>query len=403
MGNKNTPKNKPHVVVVDDVNSNLDFIADVLQAEEIDIKVAVNGKEALEVIRKHLPDLILLDIAMPELDGYEVCKELKKDTLTRDIPVIFLTAKILQEDIVKGFEVGAVDYIVKPFNIKELISRVKTHLELRRKTHELLELNQTLEKKVEDRTKELSKSNKELINTNIKLSEANEQLSKLDKAKDEFIRHINHELRTPLQGLHGYILLLDEIDDICQIEDYTNSLKIIADRLIKLAELSLIFTELQTKSYNPVLSNLKVNDCLNNVISFREAEDKDIKINVDNIDDSLVIKADEKLLKSCLTIIVDNAIKYSPDNGTINIKTYIEDSYYIFEIIDNGPGFSAKAREKLFELFTADNLNYKSYGFGIGLATAKSILNVLSGNIEIDNNPDKGATVKVKIPVIIND
>lgn len=119
------------ILIVDDTPQNIQVIGNILSEEGYDTGVAMNGKEALNFVLKQLPDLILLDIKMPEMDGYEVCQILKKEKKTEDIPIIFLTAKTETEDIVKGFDVGGVDYVTKPFNTRELLARIKTHVELK--------------------------------------------------------------------------------------------------------------------------------------------------------------------------------------------------------------------------------------------------------------------------------
>src|SRR5512147_784246 len=124
------------ILVVDDTPANIQALAGTLKERGYQISVATNGKQALEIVERVHPDLILLDVMMPEMDGFETCRRLKASEGTRGIPVIFLTAKTEVEDIVKGFEVGAVDYVAKPFNPHELLARVSTHLtmdELRRK------------------------------------------------------------------------------------------------------------------------------------------------------------------------------------------------------------------------------------------------------------------------------
>src|SRR5512145_2643101 len=160
------PHIKPEVLIVDDIPSNLNFLSEVLHLEGIGVMLATSGMDALEIARYKRPDLILLDIAMPLMDGYEVCARLKADPATRDIPVIYLTARTEPEDILKGFESGAVDYILKPFNATELIARVKTHLELRAKTEALKTVNQRLEEEVKLRTAEITKANSELRESN---------------------------------------------------------------------------------------------------------------------------------------------------------------------------------------------------------------------------------------------
>lgn len=119
------------LLLVDDEGKNLDVLTGVLEPKGYDILVGLNGRVALDLARRFSPDLILLDVMMPEMDGFETCRRLKEDPETRDIPVVFLTAKIELDDIVKGFELGAVDYVVKPFKVPELLSRIETHLELK--------------------------------------------------------------------------------------------------------------------------------------------------------------------------------------------------------------------------------------------------------------------------------
>ncbi|MCK5077727.1 MAG: response regulator, partial [Calditrichia bacterium] len=127
-----TDKTNPLILIVDDVNENLQVLGNILNKNDYRISFATNGKEALNMLKKIEPDLILLDIMMPGLDGFETCKQIKANDKTKDIPVIFLTAKNEQEDIVGGFQIGAVDYVKKPFNSPELLARIKTHIELRK-------------------------------------------------------------------------------------------------------------------------------------------------------------------------------------------------------------------------------------------------------------------------------
>ena len=147
------------ILIVDDTLKNIQVLGTILRKEEYQINVAQNGLQAIKMAETVIPDLILLDVMMPELDGFETCKRLKTASDTKDIPVIFLTAKTETEDIVKGFELGAVDYVTKPFNATELLVRVRTHLTLRN-------LQKDLEQRVKDRTAELADANESLNQTN---------------------------------------------------------------------------------------------------------------------------------------------------------------------------------------------------------------------------------------------
>ena len=177
------------ILIVDDVPKNIQVLGNILINEKYQISYTQDGNHALALIKKNEFDLILLDIMMPEIDGYEVCKKIMADPETAEIPVIFLTAKADKESVIKGFKLGARDYVTKPFNAEELLARVRTHLELKDKNEQLKNVNQTLEQKVIERTTELRSANKKLLT--------------LDKAKSDFLNIIGHEIRTPLNGIQG--------------------------------------------------------------------------------------------------------------------------------------------------------------------------------------------------------
>jgi two-component system, sensor histidine kinase and response regulator len=389
------PHKKPQVLIVDDIPSNLNFLSEVLHLEGIGVMLATSGADALEIARYKLPDLILLDIAMPMMDGYEVCSRLKADPSTHEIPVIYLTAHTEPEDILKGFQSGAVDYILKPFNATELIARVKTHLELKAKTEALRMMNCHLEEQVRMRTAEITQANIILQETNRKLEQAYEDLSNLDKAKDEFIRHINHELRTPLQGIHGFTLILEDIVETPEQKEYLQSINQLVKRLVKLSEISLLFTEIKAKNYKISLKPLSLNHMISQILEiYRHDKDK-ITVVSSSPGENILVKADQRLMNTCLELVLDNALKYTSEQGKVVIRTFQDETASGIEILDDGPGFTPKALDSLYELFTADNLKYHSHGFGIGLATAKAILDTLSARLDISNLPDKGAQVRM--------
>jgi two-component system, sensor histidine kinase and response regulator len=383
---------KSLILVVDDIPSNVEFITDILSTiPAIEIQGLNDGISALSFVAKKKPDLILLDVSMPKLDGFEVCIKLKSNPEYASIPVIFLTARVQKEDIVKGFEIGAVDYIAKPFNMSELLSRVKTHLELNQKSKALLEINTKLEELVQERTKQLVATNKNLSEANRKLTEAYEALSTLDNAKNDFIAHINHELRTPLNGILGYTTLLEE-QITGESKTYINSINNLVSRLIKVAEISLLLTELKTINNEINIREVAVADIITRALPENQLSDKNILAKVNLSNPNQTVMGEARLMTTCLDLILDNAVKYSPSGGTISISGRDNDTYYSLDISDEGPGFSANALSSLFELFTADNLDYRTYGFGLGLTTAKKITDLLGGRINIRNR-DKGASV----------
>ncbi len=390
-----TSAKKYEILIVDDIPSNLNFLSEVLHVEGIGVMLATTGAGAIEIAHYKLPDLILLDIAMPMMDGYEVCEKLKADPVTRDIPVIFLTARTEPEDILKGFQTGALDYILKPFNATELIARVKTHLELRDKTEELKSINSRLEEEVRQRTAEISDANRNLTDTNLKLEKAYDELSNLDKAKDEFIRHINHELRTPLQGIHGFTLILEDIVESPEQKEYIQSINSLVKRLVKLSEISLLFTEIKAKNYKITLKPVSLKHSINQILEIFRKEREKITVVHSSPEENVYVRADQRLMNTCLELIIDNALKYTSEDGKVIIRTFRNEDLAGIEVTDDGPGFTPKALESLYELFSADNLRYRSHGFGVGLATAKIILDTLCAKLDVSNLPEKGAVVRM--------
>jgi two-component system sensor histidine kinase/response regulator len=288
---------KSLILIVDDIKTNIEFISDIISSiDHIEFQGASSGEETLAIAAEKIPDLILLDISMPKMDGFEVCRHLKENPVTADIPVIFITARVLKEDIVVGFEAGAVDYISKPFNLSELLSRVKTHLELRHKKLELKEMNLKLEQKVEERTMQLSELNKSLFETNSRLQRANHELSTLERAKNDFIAHINHELRTPLNGIVGYASLLEEAVLDEDSRNYLNSINVLVSRLTKLSEISLLFTELQTVDHKLNLTEVFLPGIIDRAINCREIFDKDLQIEMENINETYSVYGEPRLI-----------------------------------------------------------------------------------------------------------
>jgi len=225
MGHTNQDEStrKYRLLLVDDQVQNLKVLGHYLYENGYDFAFATSGQQALEMVRRELPDLILLDISMPEMDGFTVCRRLKEVPESEGIPIIFLTAKIETSDIVKGFEAGAVDYITKPFNSQELLSRIGTHLQLqdyRKKSEkhnkELKELNQELAEA--NKQLELSRETKaaetdRLRVLNEQLIASEEKLKNTNAQKDRFFSLISHDLRGPLGAIKLQLEMISTIAD----------------------------------------------------------------------------------------------------------------------------------------------------------------------------------------------
>ena len=190
------------ILVVDDNPKNIQVIGSLLREVGYSVGFAFDGQQALTLLNKTNDyDLVLLDVNMPVMNGFETCRAMRRNGNLMDIPVLFLTALNEINDVVSGFDAGGQDYITKPFNSEELLSRVKTHIELKHAKDQLKLVNQWLEEKVQERTKELQQANS-------KLEAANRELQALDKAKSDFLNIISHEINTPLNGIVGFVDIL---------------------------------------------------------------------------------------------------------------------------------------------------------------------------------------------------
>ena len=329
------------ILIVDDIPKNIQVLGNILMAENYQLSYSQNGKEALAAVKQNEFDLILLDIMMPVLDGYEACRQLKSDPKTKNIPIIFLTAKVEKESVVKGLKLGAVDYVTKPFNADELLARVRTHLSLKDKTEQLQSMNQILEQKVSERTAQLK--------------EANVKLSTLEKAKSEFLTIISHEIRTPLNGISGFAdILLDSLAST-EHEEFIKYLKTSSDRLVRFSEMALLITQLNAEKYTVEMIPMNLEKII--LSALEELQEKlDVKnINIEkDFTKDITIITNYDLIQKSLVNILENSIDYSPENGQIFINTLIDNEAIVIEVCDQGPGFSESAISKLFEYFFID-------------------------------------------------
>ena len=376
--------NNKLILIVDDVPRNLQVLATILYDDGYEIAIAENGKTALEILNTIAPDLILLDIMMPDVDGFEVCRQIKSDHQLSSIPIIFLTAKNDTESIVKSFEIGASDYVTKPFNAIELKARVKTHLQLREKTKRLELVNQELDQIVKDRTVELQK--------------ANQKLSQLDVAKSNLLGLISHELYTPISQIKSSVHLLkftlvDE-EDIELLNFIDNASK----WLEKFAGLSTMITNLQLNKANAFFEKTSptsiIEEALFNIKDILDTHKTKIirEYNCDNIE----IDLDKFHSLKSLELIIDNASKYSGHNGDVRIVTKYNQDCYCIDIYDNGPGFKDEYLNNQFEFFTSDNLLNHSKGLGLSLAAAKLMIELNNGKLLLSNNENGGAKVSMR-------
>jgi len=319
-----------------------------------------------------------------------VCKKIRLNPEMNNIPIIFLSADTERESILKGFEFGAQDYITKPFDSRELIVRVKTHLSLKESLEKLENLNRSLEEKVLERTLQLKEANEKLEATNLKLID-------LDKAKSEFINLISHEIRTPLNGILGPLELLKGPVYASEIGDLIGILDTSVRRLERFSLDALLITRLKTRQTDIKKENISLSQMFNEVLN-ENAENIQIKkIKVDYEFDLKhdLITGESDLVKKAMTNILDNSIFFSEQDGSIQVRTSTTGNYNVFEVRDHGKGFPPGTKDHLSELFTHTD-KYRDNSKGIGLPIVKMIMESNGGDILLDNHPHGGALVKLR-------
>ncbi|MCH2206494.1 MAG: response regulator [Lentisphaerales bacterium] len=377
---------KYNILVVDDTIKNLQLLCCLLQ-ENTDylVNVARNGVEALDIVQKINFDVILLDINMPVMDGYETCQKLKTDAAYSHIPIIFLTAQSDQKSIFKAFEYGAVDYLVKPFNGQELTMRVKTQLEL--KAH-----RDNLELLVEERTSKLAK--------------ALEDLKKSSKIKDEFLATMSHEMRTPMNGIMGLSSLLAAEDLSVEQSSYVHNIQKSLSQLQFIVDNLFEYTFLESSEASVTEQETVVVDFINEVAEATKAASKEkgldfILFMADNLPNSVAV--DSWKLTKALSQLLDNALKFT-NEGFIQFSVDItgagDGQNLVFEVSDSGIGISESDFEKIFDKFTqVDSSATRNYeGVGIGLALSQKLVKVLGGKIDIQSELGIGSTFKIQVP-----
>ncbi len=351
------------VLIVDDITKNLQVVGTILRQAGYAVTPATSGAEALEGLREHLPDLILLDLMMPEMDGLEVCRRLKADPLMRPIPVIFLTASNEMEHLVSGFEVGAVDYVTKPFNAPELLARVRTHLELKH---------------------------------------ARQQLREMNEEKNEFMGIAAHDLRSPLNAVKGYTEMMRE-DPAMEQQERAGLLDRIHDATTRMVDMVQNLLDANRIERGEMRLNLAPTELSALVASVTEAQRpraaaKQQTIHLEIEAASVTVPVDPNVMVQVLENLVSNAVKYSPPGKNIFVRLKTRAQGARVEVQDEGPGLSAEDQKKLFGKFA--RLSAKPTGgehsTGLGLSIVKKMVEAMNGKVWCESEPGGGATFIVE-------
>ena len=387
---KNSFYKKAKILIIDDTYSNIELLEMLLTQDGFhNIKSLTDSCIAIETYQAYKPDIILLDLMMPFKNGFEILDDLKKLAPHNSfLPVLVLTADINAEVKQRALSAGAKDFLSKPFDLNEVIIRIKNLLDTRYLHLQLEQHNLKLQTKVKERTRELENANKEL-------KFKNEQLEALDNAKLEFLNIISHEIRTPLNGIKGFTEILKSKIDSPQLLEYLNYLEISANRLYDFSRQALLITQLQTHKYHVEIEEVNIIHLIEKTkIVLKDKLDlKNIQIEFIKDVDLFALNVDKKLIDICFECLLDNAVKYSYKNNVVTVNVFRENNFTIIEFIDNGSGFSAMALKNLFHFFGVGEKHIDKNN-GLNLALIKLIMDAHKGEISVRNNK-VGSTVKL--------
>jgi signal transduction histidine kinase len=358
---------------------NIQVISGILYRKGVNIAIAQDGQEALNIATRNPPDLILLDVMMPGMNGFTVCEQLREHPETAHIPIIFLTARIQAEDVIKGFECGAVDYITKPFNPAELLSRVFTHLELKR-AHDII------------------------TSQNYQLTEQNQALNDANASKDKFFSIIAHDLRNPFNALLSLTdLLKSDLSrySMDEIEYYINRIHQAAERSYTLLENLLEWSRTQTGKirYAPQRAYLKllVDESIRAIEPY--AHSKGVTLTT-SISGTLMLHADVKMLSTIVRNLVSNAVKFTNSGGTVTIEGENDNEWIRLSVSDTGIGIKPEHVERLFQIDTHHSTlgTAEEKGSGLGLILCKEFIERHGGTVEVQSELGKGSCFIVTLP-----
>lgn len=368
---------KGKILIVDDTPDNLRLLSEMLSNQGYSVRSAISGTAAFMAINTKCPDLILLDINMPQLDGYQVCQRIKSQESTRDIPILFLSANHEAIDKVKAFQVGGLDYITKPFQVEEVLARIDTHLTL-------------------------SRVQKELSQARIDALRALEQEKELNRLKSEFIALVTHDFHTPLVSIQGFVSLLRQNCPNLPIttqERYFNKIDASVEHLMYLLEQVLLIGKSESGKLQSYPTRFNLKTLCQEMIESLQLQNTHRLIDFSYLGADDTIELDPALIRQILLNLLTNAVKYSPNDRPIQLRVQQEHSAITLEVEDQGIGIPLDEQAHLFELFHRCSNAQSIRGSGLGLAVVKTCLKALNGQIQINSQLGQGTIVTTKIPL----
>ena len=380
------------ILVVDDTLENLELLTEMLKKNGYKVRPVTGGVPALKAAKSPPPDLILLDINMPDMNGYDVCKRLKEDEALKGIPVIFISALGDSEDKVKAFQCGGVDYITKPFWIDEVLARVGTHLRVRQLQIELESQNASLEETVRDRTREISEARDQL-------AVANQRLGILDKAKSDFLSIISHELRTPLNGLFGIAeLILDECRSNPTAQALSEDYNRCRDRILTIVEDSQLLTQIDVDAGKTVDATASPGSALADAKLHCIGFARSCQVDIGPLP-SLTepVDGDAELLAKALEALLETAIRFSKPGGAIALSAKASDSGVFLQIEASGRTVPQEHLPKFFDVLAIAEAMFPGGDLGLRPAVAERIISLFGGSVSVENLDPAGIRLNVRL------
>jgi two-component system sensor histidine kinase/response regulator len=367
------------VLIVDDNPTNLGLLFEYLSRIGFEVLLSQEGEDALKKAESQQPDIILLDVMMAGIDGFETCRHLKANDITKDIPVIFITALADPVDKMKGFEVGGVDYITKPFQPEEVGARVNSHLTIRRLQQQLQMQNTILE-------------------------EQKEELAQLNASKDKFFSIIAHDLRSPLTALLTYTRFAAEsLTSFSQdeLQEMVDNLRDTSENLYELLENLLDWSRIQGGMMKFYPQKVNIRDVLRRNLALFEpnARQKQIILK-SSIQEKMFAYVDEKMVDAIIRNLISNALKFTPTNGHIEVNASQNEEFLKVSVADTGIGVSKEDLPKLFRIDERyrDSGTEGEMGTGLGLILCKELIEKSGGQIWAESEIGKGSTFIFTLP-----
>jgi len=369
------------VLIVDD-NTKIMAIAEVhLKKEGLEVLCVEDGKSALESARQEKPDLILLDVDMPDMSGFEVCQILKDDAELVMIPVVFLTAADDNKSRVRGLDLGAVDYVTKPFDSFELRARVRAALRTKQLQDQLATMNLELEERVDQRT---------------------EEIKQLLEQKDAFVNQLSHDLKTPLTPLVALLPMVAERTEDVESKKMLDLIMNNVDYMRNLTERTLQLAQLNSPEVSLRVEKVDLASEIRNTIESLSSVFKENGIEiVNNTTTPLDIEADRMLIKELIHNLVSNTIKYTNGDGVVTFESFLKDDNVEISIKDTGIGMTIEQQKRIFEEFyKADDSRSDRSSTGLGLTICKRIVENHGGSIRAESQGSgHGTSVHFTLPI----